>query len=333
MAGSGATLLPSSNALDGAPVIGEGSDSNIIVRLANGLTLLQRLSPPCYRKVVDLRSMAPDGDRAKDALFKAASRSGLVSPNAIECGLSYHDGVHGWSAEHAQLAEEADTMLHWIWRYFHHHVYPLATLLDADLRVDLDRRRNPYDWFEKLMGPGQYSLTHHWWTSATVSRGEGAFTDGERVDTHNHQPAILVGFNAPFVLLVAHQHGFLKTVVRPGQVVIFRPEVPYRICPCEDERDVKSSTSADSTSRSTPQAGTSKPRRSKKKSNAQAEDGDGEFWTILLTFSNDIFNKTRPPKVALRQRLDPLPLQPDTDEQRRYAKHPRFARAAQTPFN
>lgn len=331
--------LPFSSTFQSAPIIGEDTDANILVKSADGFPLLQRISAPNAQKAPELQAAATSGRDLQASLFASAMpRSSMGEAEEVECGSTHREGSYGWTPDHQANPTHADAMLHWAWRFFHKHVYPLATLLHPELRSDLDSRRDSYEWLAKLMGPTQCSLTHHWWLTAVVSRG---YQTLERVDEgQSHQPIVMVGFEDPYVIFIAHHDGFFKTVVRPGQVVVLRGEFPYQIHPWEDDVDAAShveqrqgehcaSSSSSSGSRSRSSSSGSKGKASQHKAprdhDPRHEDVHAR-WAVTYTFPHDTFLKKRSPSLTPRLRLDPLPLQPDADEQRGYIKHPHFAR-------
>lgn len=109
-----------------ARVIGLDTDAMLIVKF-KGETLLQRLSPPNYKKALKFGQHVRKGRELLDAF--ADDEDGKGRNGNIDCGL---DGL-GWTSGQAE-----DALLEWSWRLFHQHVHQLATLLEPELRSQLD---------------------------------------------------------------------------------------------------------------------------------------------------------------------------------------------------
>lgn len=121
-------------------------------------------------------------------------------------------------------------------------------------------------------------------------------------------PIVLVACEEAFVLCaeLADGNGFFKVVIKPGQVVFVAR--PYRVLPIGGQSGTQGQGYNDAGGQ-----GSSAPRQDR--------------WAVAFTFPSNICGSGEG-VTTLRRRLNPLPLQPNAEEQRRYKSYPRFARPA-----
>lgn len=215
--------LPFATAFEQAPLLGQ-DDVNVTIRDSSGRTILQRFSPTNLHAAYDVKKSWTDEGKAKlDALFARRNEA-----QDIHVGSWFdYDKEYGWTREHADLRPESDDVLRWIWRFFQAHVTTLACFLEPDFQENLQARKSDFIRQTKVLGDSQVQLFHPWWSMATVTTG---FTQ-EKNEASDREPAILFGFEHPFMLYIAHKEGFFKTIVRPGQVVFFRSHLLHQTQP------------------------------------------------------------------------------------------------------
>lgn len=250
--------------------------------------MLQRFSPTSSKKAQRLRDDSKAGAILQKALFEGGSARERFGGRVLQIGQNYTNQLqYGWTAEHLDRGVAADEALRWAWAFYHEHVAPLSSLLAPDFRIALEMEREAgLAWMKTLLGEGQCALLCKWWHTATITQG---YTPGERAEPSQKDPTILFGFDEPLVLCLAHPEGFFKTVVRPGQVVIFRSSLPHQIVPLP---------------------------------NAPA-DAASRHWSVCLSVAADTVSLSAGHSMTARRHPDPP--QP-TEQQKKAFKRPRQAR-------